>query len=226
MMPQGLPMGGGHQQQQQQQQHQQFPMQMMQQPMQGGRQQMGAGAMQQQQQPRGQAPPMGGPPMGGPQMGGGPPGQKSQVEFANAINYVNKIKSRFERKPRVYKDFLEILHTYQKEAKEITLVYEQVCGALFFFLLFFLLVSPLAPVLCTYFVRHAPHLSSFVLLYSSPTRIFITDCRTFRLGILLTIEPLLHSIGQTPLRKRAGLARGVLAVPSRGQRRAHGAQAT
>jgi paired amphipathic helix protein Sin3a len=38
--------------------------------------------------------------------------QKSQVEFAN---YVNKIKSRFERKPHVYKEFLEILHTYQKE---------------------------------------------------------------------------------------------------------------
>lgn len=65
--------------------------------------------------------------MGGAPMGG--LGQKSQVEFANAINYVNKIKSRFERKPRVYKDFLEILHTYQKEAKEITLVYEQVGDA-------------------------------------------------------------------------------------------------
>jgi paired amphipathic helix protein Sin3a len=162
MMPQGLPMGGGHQQQQQQQQHQQFPMQMMQQPMQGGRQQMGAGAMQQQQQPRGQAPPMGGPPMGGPQMGGGPPGQKSQVEFANAINYVNKIKSRFERKPRVYKDFLEILHTYQKEAKEITLVYEQVCGALLLFFPSFF-SSGVSPCTCSVYVLRASCPTPFLL---------------------------------------------------------------
>lgn len=39
------------------------------------------------------------------------------VEFNHAITYVNKIKSRFQGQPDVYKQFLEILHTYQKEQK-------------------------------------------------------------------------------------------------------------
>ena len=37
------------------------------------------------------------------------------VEFNHAINYVNKIKNRFQGQPEVYKQFLEILHTYQKD---------------------------------------------------------------------------------------------------------------
>lgn len=41
----------------------------------------------------------------------------SQVEFGHAINYVNKIKARFSNHPEVYKSFLEILHTYQKQQK-------------------------------------------------------------------------------------------------------------
>lgn len=41
------------------------------------------------------------------------------VEFNHAINYVNKIKSRFQRQPEVYKQFLEILHTYQKDQKAL-----------------------------------------------------------------------------------------------------------
>ena len=39
------------------------------------------------------------------------------MEFNNAINYVNKIKSRFAGQPGVYKQFLELLRTclvYQK----------------------------------------------------------------------------------------------------------------
>jgi paired amphipathic helix protein Sin3a len=43
----------------------------------------------------------------------------SQVEFGHAINYVNKIKSRFSNQPDIYKSFLEILHTYQKQQKNI-----------------------------------------------------------------------------------------------------------
>lgn len=39
------------------------------------------------------------------------------VEFNHAINYVNKIKNRFQAQPEVYKQFLEILHAYQKEQK-------------------------------------------------------------------------------------------------------------
>ncbi|XP_040564343.1 paired amphipathic helix protein Sin3a isoform X2 [Lepeophtheirus salmonis] len=41
------------------------------------------------------------------------------IEFNHAINYVNKIKNRFQGQPDVYKQFLEILHTYQKDQKAI-----------------------------------------------------------------------------------------------------------
>uniref|UniRef100_A0A8C4IGM7 Paired amphipathic helix protein Sin3a n=1 Tax=Dicentrarchus labrax TaxID=13489 RepID=A0A8C4IGM7_DICLA len=41
----------------------------------------------------------------------------SPVEFNHAINYVNKIKNRFQGQPDIYKAFLEILHTYQKEQR-------------------------------------------------------------------------------------------------------------
>uniref|UniRef100_A0A7N8Y5C9 SIN3 transcription regulator family member Aa n=1 Tax=Mastacembelus armatus TaxID=205130 RepID=A0A7N8Y5C9_9TELE len=44
----------------------------------------------------------------------GPSLQNNQpVEFNHAINYVNKIKNRFQGQPDIYKAFLEILHTYQ-----------------------------------------------------------------------------------------------------------------
>uniref|UniRef100_A0A6Q2WW69 Paired amphipathic helix protein Sin3a n=1 Tax=Esox lucius TaxID=8010 RepID=A0A6Q2WW69_ESOLU len=47
-----------------------------------------------------------------------PPLQNNQpVEFNHAINYVNKIKNRFQGQPDIYKAFLEILHTYQKEQR-------------------------------------------------------------------------------------------------------------
>ena len=50
--------------------------------------------------------------------GAGAQGQNSQpVEFNHAINYVNKIKHRFQGQPDVYKQFLEILHTYQKDQR-------------------------------------------------------------------------------------------------------------
>ncbi|XP_062620426.1 paired amphipathic helix protein Sin3a-like isoform X2 [Saccostrea cucullata] len=41
------------------------------------------------------------------------------VEFNHAINYVNKIKNRFQGQPEIYKAFLEILHTYQKEQRNL-----------------------------------------------------------------------------------------------------------
>uniref|UniRef100_A0A8C6NPE9 SIN3 transcription regulator family member Aa n=1 Tax=Nothobranchius furzeri TaxID=105023 RepID=A0A8C6NPE9_NOTFU len=48
----------------------------------------------------------------------GPPMQNNQpVEFNHAINYVNKIKNRFQGQPDIYKAFLEILHTYQMLSK-------------------------------------------------------------------------------------------------------------
>lgn len=53
-------------------------------------------------------------------------GEKKPVEFNHAINYVNKIKTRFSNEPDTYKHFLEILQTYQKDAKPIQEVYSQV----------------------------------------------------------------------------------------------------
>jgi len=41
------------------------------------------------------------------------------VEFNHAIAFVNKIKNRFAADPETYKQFLEILQTYQKETKDI-----------------------------------------------------------------------------------------------------------
>jgi len=41
------------------------------------------------------------------------------VEFNHAIAFVNKIKNRFAGDPETYKQFLEILQTYQKETKDI-----------------------------------------------------------------------------------------------------------
>uniref|UniRef100_A0A673B9P7 Paired amphipathic helix protein Sin3b n=1 Tax=Sphaeramia orbicularis TaxID=375764 RepID=A0A673B9P7_9TELE len=43
----------------------------------------------------------------------------SPVEFDSAISYVNKIKNRFLDHPEIYRAFLEILHTYQKEQLEV-----------------------------------------------------------------------------------------------------------
>nr|XP_023418397.1 paired amphipathic helix protein Sin3b isoform X2 [Cavia porcellus] len=43
------------------------------------------------------------------------PLEADSVEFNNAISYVNKIKTRFLDHPEIYRSFLEILHTYQKE---------------------------------------------------------------------------------------------------------------
>lgn len=50
----------------------------------------------------------------------------NDIEFSQAINYVNKIKNRFANQPEVYKNFLEILQTYQREQKPINEVYSQV----------------------------------------------------------------------------------------------------
>ena len=41
------------------------------------------------------------------------------VEFNHAITFVNKIKNRFSGDQETYKQFLEILQTYQKETKDI-----------------------------------------------------------------------------------------------------------
>lgn len=51
------------------------------------------------------------------QIGRGP------VEFNHAINYVNKIKTRFANQPDTYRYFLEILQTYQRDDKPIKEVF-------------------------------------------------------------------------------------------------------
>lgn len=45
--------------------------------------------------------------------------QRPPVEFNHAINYVNKIKTRFANDQSTYKHFLEILQNYQKDNKPI-----------------------------------------------------------------------------------------------------------
>nr|GMD56502.1 paired amphipathic helix protein Sin3-like 2 isoform X1 [Ipomoea batatas] len=52
--------------------------------------------------------------------------QKRTVEFEEAINFVNKIKKRFQNDDHVYKSFLDILNMYRKEHKSITEVYKEV----------------------------------------------------------------------------------------------------
>ncbi|KAK5129203.1 hypothetical protein LTR08_003753 [Meristemomyces frigidus] len=52
--------------------------------------------------------------------------KRGPVEFNHAISYVNKIKNRFAGAPDIYKQFLEILQTYQRESKPIQDVYGQV----------------------------------------------------------------------------------------------------
>nr|XP_049700906.1 paired amphipathic helix protein Sin3b isoform X3 [Helicoverpa armigera] len=52
-----------------------------------------------------------------PHVAPAPPSQP--VEFNHAIEYVNKIKSRFSRQPDKYKRFLEILHAYQRGHREM-----------------------------------------------------------------------------------------------------------
>ncbi|EER28429.1 Paired amphipathic helix repeat family protein [Coccidioides posadasii C735 delta SOWgp] len=52
--------------------------------------------------------------------------RRGPVEFNHAISYVNKIKNRFADSPEIYKQFLEILQTYQRESKPIQDVYAQV----------------------------------------------------------------------------------------------------
>ena len=65
--------------------------------------------------------------MGYEPMGRAPePAPRQPVEFNHAINYVNKIKQRFSGDPDTYKQFLEILQTYQKEQRPIHEVYAQV----------------------------------------------------------------------------------------------------
>ncbi|MFS7942850.1 putative transcription regulator Others family [Helianthus anomalus] len=51
---------------------------------------------------------------------------KRSVEFDEAINFVNKMKKRFQNDDQVYKSFLDILNMYRKEHKGINEVYNEV----------------------------------------------------------------------------------------------------
>ncbi|XP_062206253.1 paired amphipathic helix protein Sin3-like 4 [Phragmites australis] len=52
--------------------------------------------------------------------------EKKPVDFVEAINFVNKIKSRFQHDEHVYKAFLDILNMYRKDNKSIQDVYHEV----------------------------------------------------------------------------------------------------
>ncbi|KAJ2455640.1 hypothetical protein EV183_000739 [Coemansia sp. RSA 2336] len=64
--------------------------------------------------------------MRSPSIGAAQRSRQVPVEFNHAITYVNKIKMRFAAEPDRYKEFLEILQTYQKESRPIQEVYAQV----------------------------------------------------------------------------------------------------
>ncbi|KAJ1675234.1 hypothetical protein EV182_001669, partial [Spiromyces aspiralis] len=61
-----------------------------------------------------------------PQTGPRPPSRAPPMEFDHAINYVNKIKMRFAAEPDHYREFLDILQTYQRDSRPINEVYEKV----------------------------------------------------------------------------------------------------
>ncbi|KUJ10036.1 uncharacterized protein LY89DRAFT_710862 [Mollisia scopiformis] len=48
---------------------------------------------------------------------------RGPAEFNDAISFVNKIKSRYQDKPEIYREFLDILQTYQRESLPIQEVY-------------------------------------------------------------------------------------------------------
>ncbi|KAL8150199.1 hypothetical protein V2J09_020007 [Rumex salicifolius] len=54
------------------------------------------------------------------------PAVKKPIEFSEAINFVNKIKMRFQGDDHVYKSFLDILNLYRRETKSIEEVYQEV----------------------------------------------------------------------------------------------------
>lgn len=54
------------------------------------------------------------------------------TEFNHAIQFLNKIKVRFSDEPDVYKQFLDILQTYQKEQKQLQLPLPDVSAPLNF----------------------------------------------------------------------------------------------
>jgi hypothetical protein len=58
--------------------------------------------------------------------GAGGVGAAQPIEFDHAINYVTTIKRRFASHPEIYRKFLEILHTYQKEQRGIKEVLDEV----------------------------------------------------------------------------------------------------
>src|SRR5690606_24901791 len=52
--------------------------------------------------------------------------QPQQMQQQHAISYVTQIRNRFANEPDIYRQFLKILHTYQKEQRGIKDVLEQV----------------------------------------------------------------------------------------------------
>ena len=58
--------------------------------------------------------------------GGSTDDDAQPIEFDHAINYVTTIKRRFASNPEIYRKFLEILHTYQKEQRGIKEVLDEV----------------------------------------------------------------------------------------------------
>ncbi|KIJ54309.1 hypothetical protein M422DRAFT_241559 [Sphaerobolus stellatus SS14] len=55
-----------------------------------------------------------------------PSSPQNQPEFYQAIQYINRIKTRYADEPERYKRFLEILQDYQKEERHLPDVYTDI----------------------------------------------------------------------------------------------------
>ncbi|XP_026443607.1 paired amphipathic helix protein Sin3-like 4 isoform X1 [Papaver somniferum] len=86
------------------------------------------------------------------------PPPKKPVEFEEAINFVNKIKTRFQDDDHVYKSFLDILNMYRKENKSITEVYQEVA-----------ILFQLHPDLLDEFTHFLPDTSGTASIHHAPS---------------------------------------------------------
>ncbi|XP_026381727.1 paired amphipathic helix protein Sin3-like 4 isoform X3 [Papaver somniferum] len=86
------------------------------------------------------------------------PSPKKPVEFEEAINFVNKIKTRFQDDDHVYKSFLDILNMYRKENKSITEVYQEVA-----------ILFQLHPDLLDEFTHFLPDTSGTASIHHAPS---------------------------------------------------------
>ncbi|KAI3970604.1 hypothetical protein MKX01_024251 [Papaver californicum] len=107
------------------------------------------------------------------------PPPKKPVEFEEAINFVNKIKTRFQDDDQVYKSFLDILNMYRKENKSITEVYQEVA-----------ILFQLHPDLLDEFTHFLPDTSGTASIHHAPSGRNFPPRRDERSSIIPTLRPM------------------------------------